>query len=51
MLIINQGEKEANIQKKLLEKLNINYKDLGEITTSTYPYAQKRYGFLIKKTG
>ena len=49
MLIINQGENEANIQKELLEKLNIKYKFLGEITIENSPYPQKRYGYIITK--
>lgn len=51
MLIINQGENESKIQKELLEKLNISYKFLGEIKNKNYPYPQKRFGYLIKKTG
>ena len=47
MIIINQGEKEANIQKNLLKKLNIPFIFLGEIKNKNYPYPQKRYGYLI----
>lgn len=49
MLIVNQGEKEANIQKLLLEKLNINYLFLGKFENINSPYSQNRYGFLVKK--
>lgn len=49
MLIINQGDKEANIQKELFKKLKINYKDLGEIIVENSPYPQKRYGYIITK--
>lgn len=49
LLIINQGEKEANVQKELLDKLNISYKELGEIKSEHFEYQNKRYGFLISK--
>lgn len=49
MLILNQKEIEAEEQKKLLEKLNINYKYLGEIKSKFYEYPKTRYGYLIKK--
>lgn len=51
MFIVNQGKYEADIQKKLLDNLEIKYNFLGEIQNEYYPYSQKRYGFLIKKTG
>jgi len=49
MLIINQGEKEAQIQLELLEKLNIPFENLGEIHNEYFEYQNKRFGFLIKK--
>ena len=49
MLIINQGELESNIQKDLLEKLNINYEFLGEIKSEYFEYKNKRFGYLINK--
>jgi len=49
MLIINQGEVEADRQKQLLEKLSISYKFLGEITSEYFEYKNQRYGFLITK--
>lgn len=49
MLIINQGEHEANAQRVLLEKLGYNYKDLGEIESQYFEYKNKRYGFLVIK--
>ena len=49
MLIVNQGEIEANIQKELLESLNIHYDFLGEVKNEHYPFTQKRYVFLVKK--
>lgn len=50
MLILNQGEKEADIQRALLEKYDLSYKFLGEISSNNYPYKQKRYGFLVFKS-
>lgn len=50
MLIINQGEIEYEIQKSLLEKLNIPYKELGQITSKEFNYKKTRYGFLCNKT-
>ena len=49
MLIINQGEIEAETQKNLLDKLKIPYKYLGEIKSSYFEYQNKRYGFLVTK--
>ena len=49
MLIINQGELEADEQKKLLEKLSIPYQYLGEIQSSYFEYKHKRFGFLVQK--
>ena len=49
MLIINQGEKEMELQKGLLEKLNIPFVFLGEIESEFYKYQNKRFGFLVKK--
>ena len=49
LLIINQGEYEKNIQKNLLEKLNIPYKYIDEIDNKYFKYKNKRFGFLIKK--
>lgn len=49
MLIINQGEKERDIQKELLDKLKIPYTELGEVTSEFFTYKNKRYGFLCKK--
>lgn len=47
MLVVNQGEKEALIQKELLEKLKIPYDFLGEIINDKSLYPQQRYGYLI----
>lgn len=47
MLIINQGEVEADAQEKLLNNLNIQYKFLGEIENQYFNPQHKRFGFLI----
>ena len=47
MLIVNQGEEEAQIQEELLIKLNISYKGLGKIESSRFK--NERYGFVITK--
>ena len=49
MLIINQGEAEALVQKELLNKLNIPYKNLGKISSEHFQYKNKRFGVLINK--
>ena len=49
MLIINQGEKEAQIQKELLEKLGIKFLELGKIESEFFEYKNERFGFLIKQ--
>jgi len=49
MLIINQGIYETEEQKKLLDKLNIPYEELGKITNKFFEYKNQRFGYLIKK--
>ena len=49
MLIVNQGEEEAEIQKSLLEQLNIPYKALGIISSNNLEFKNHRYGYIIKK--
>lgn len=49
MLIVNQGEEEAQIQKSLLEKLNIPHKELGKISSEYFEYKNERYAYLIYK--
>lgn len=49
MLIINQGKEEALAQKALLDKLGINYKELGLVKSEFFEYKNERFGFLIKK--
>ena len=50
LLIVNQGIKEKNQQEKMLQKLNISYKYLGEIKNNFFQYENQRFGFIIKKT-
>ena len=49
MLIVNQGEKEAKIQKELFLNLNIPFKELGEIKSTFFKYQNKRFGWLVEK--
>ena len=49
MLIVNQGEIEADVQKALLDELNIPYKFLGELKSEKFGYKNKRFGFLVTK--
>ena len=49
MLIINQGKKEAQIQKELLEKLGIKFLELGKIESEFFEYKNERFGFLIEQ--
>lgn len=48
MLIVNQGEEEARIQKDMLNKLNVKHIELGEIKSKYLEYKYKRFGYLIK---
>lgn len=50
MLIVNQGEKEAEIQKKLLDRLNIEYKELGVLKSDALEFQNERYGFVVSRT-
>ena len=49
MIIVNQGEKERDIQKELLLEQDIYFEFLGEIKNKYYNFENKRFGFLIKK--
>ena len=49
MLIINQGEDEANAQAKILQDLNINFIALGKIKNNKFEYQNERFGFFIEK--
>lgn len=49
MLIINQGEEEKEIQKRMLEKEGYYFEFLGEIKNQYFEYRNKRFGFLIQK--
>lgn len=49
MLIINQGEEEAEIQKTILNNLGIEYKELGTIESQALEFKNTRYGFLMQK--
>ncbi len=49
MLIINQGEEEAKVQKELLDRIEASYEELGEVKSEFFEYKNKRYGFLVKK--
>lgn len=49
IFIINQGEEEYEAQKSFCEKLNIQYKALGEVKSDFLSYKNQRYSILIKK--
>ncbi len=49
MLIVNQGEKEAAVQKQLFEKLNIKYTEKGIVKSRFLEYKNDRYAFVINK--
>ena len=49
LLIVNQGEKEYNLQKELNKKMNINAVYLGEIEDIFNLFYHKRYCSRIKK--
>ena len=49
LLIVNQGENEYNIQKNLIENLNIKAEYFGEIEDIFDVFSHKRYCLKIKK--
>ena len=49
MLIVNQGQNEAQVQKQLFEKLDINFEFLGKIQNKFFEFKNDRFGYLIKK--
>ena len=48
MLIINQGEKEKDIQKQMLINSKTHFEFLGEIKNEFYQFDNKRYGFIVR---
>lgn len=49
MLIINQGEKEYEVQKLMLDKLGITYIALNEVKSKHFEYKNKRFGIVVEK--
>ena len=49
ILIINQGEKEFNIQKELNNKLQLNCNYIGEIDNVFSPFRNKRFCSIVSK--
>lgn len=49
MLIINQGEVEAQVQKQLLDESGIKYEEKGIVKSEFLQYKNNRYAFLIQK--
>lgn len=49
LFIVNQGQEETDIQRKLFEIQNIDAQYLGEITSLFNPYKQSRFGWLVTK--
>lgn len=50
MLIVNQGEQEAEEQQKLFTTLGIKAKSLGEVSSLFSPFSKVRYGWEIRKS-
>lgn len=49
MLIMNQGQKEYELQKELLIEKQVCFEDLGEFNSEFVEYESKRFVFKIKK--
>lgn len=49
MLIVNQGEAEAEEQEKLFKSAAIKARSLGEIRSVFSPFKQQRYGWEVRK--
>lgn len=48
MLIVNQGEKERDIQKQMLINSKTHFEFLGEIKNEFYQFENKRFGFIVR---
>jgi hypothetical protein len=48
LFIVNQGEEEAESQFALLHALGAAATELGELTSVFSPFAQRRYGWLVR---
>jgi len=49
MIILNQGEKERDLQQAMFDKLGVTVQALGKIASEFTPYKKDRYGWLIEK--
>ena len=50
MFVLNQGQEEADIQKRLFDTANIDAQYLGEVTSPFNPYKLPRFGWLATKS-
>ena len=50
MLIVNQGEQEAEQQQKLFTTLGIKAKSLGAVSSPFSPFKKVRYGWEVRKS-
>jgi len=49
MLIVNQGEAEAEIQKNMLDAFGVKYREVGILKSEVLEYKNQRCGFIIVK--
>ncbi len=47
MLVVNQGEREAELQQALFSRLDVPAQALGPITSALSPYSRHRFGFRV----
>lgn len=47
LLLVNQGEREAAIQRELLDRVGVRYEALGPITSALSPFQRERFGYRV----
>jgi hypothetical protein len=50
LLVVNQGEAEAALQRACFERQGVRAEPLGKVESALSPFVQPRYGFLVRRT-
>lgn len=48
LLVVNQGEEEARLQRELFDRLGLSAQTLGRIESPLSPFKRERFGFLFR---
>lgn len=48
LLIVNQGDKEAALQRALFERVGLEARSLGQVRSALSPFTRERFGWLVR---